>query len=142
MAPTSTPERPTLPRALRRSSLWTFGLLALSALLWTVGLPGSLLVVVTGPATIIFAISALLHTRGVDAVAGIRVWLWIAIAMGGMILLGGIGLILMRGPTEQLEACLDRALTETAKRECQVQYEESYKELLDRYANYGKVTVR
>lgn len=142
MAPTSTQERPTLPQSLRRDSLWTFGLLGASALLWAVGLPLALLVVVTGPAAIIFAISALVNSRGVEAVNGIRVWLWISIAMGGMILLGGLGLILMRGATEAFDACMDRAITETAKRECQAQYERDIDELMKRYSTYDPLTGR
>lgn len=135
---TSTPtERPQLPRALRRDSLWTFGLLGLSAFAWALGLPVSLLVLLSGPATISFAISALINSRGVAAAGGIRLWLWIAIGMGGMILAAGLGLLLMRGPTEQFERCLDRAITESAKRECQAEYEQARDDLLKRY---GAVT--
>lgn len=140
MTPTSTPERPALPKALRRDSLWTFALLGVSALLWMVELPVAFLVLLTGPAAIAFAASALINSRGVDAVGGIRVWLWVSMAMGGMILLGGLNLVLTYGPTERYQACLDRAITETAKRECLVQYEKERQELLDRYSQYGRVT--
>ncbi|MGC4175909.1 hypothetical protein [Demequina sp.] len=140
MTPTSTPERPTLPKPLRRDAIWTFALLGASALLWGTGVPTQFLVLLTGPATIGFAISALLNSRGVDAVAGIRIWLWIAIGMGGMILLGGFGLVLMKGPTEEYQACMDRAITQSAKRECETQYKEAQEELLKRYQNYGVTT--
>ena len=131
---TSTPtERPQLPRALRRDSLWTFGLLGVSAFAWALGLPTSLLVILSGPATIAFAISALINTRGVETAAGIRVWLAVAMAMGSMIMVAGFGLLIMRGPTEQLERCLDRAITESAKRECQADYDKAYEDLLKRY---------
>jgi len=141
MTPTSAPERPTLPKALRRDSLWTFGLLGASALLWMVGIPGSLFVLLTGPAAIAFAASALINSRGVDAVAGIRVWLWVSMAMGAMILLAGLSQVLTYGPTQSWQACRDRAITETAKRECEVQYEKDRKELLDRYSQYGRVST-
>ena len=141
MTPTSTPERPTLPKALRRDSLWTFALLGASALLWMMGLPASFLVLLTGPAAMAFAVSALINSRGVDAVAGIRVWLWVAMGMGGMILLGGLGQVATYGPTQNWQACLDRAITETAKRECEAQYKKERQELLERYSKLGTVTT-
>lgn len=134
MTPTSTPERPTLPSALRRDTLWTFALLGVSALLWGTGLPTQFLVLVTGPAAIAFAVSALVNTRGVEAVAGIRVWLWVAIGMGAMILLGGLSLVMLKGPQEQLDACLDRAITDTAQRECKAQYDKAIEELMAKYS--------
>ena len=133
-------ERPTLPKALRRDSMWTLGLLALTAIAWAMAMPASLLVVITGPATIALAISALVHARGVEGAGSIRIWLWIAIGVGAMSLLAGLGLILMRGPIEHLEACYDRAITETATRACKAQYDKDYQELLDRYSNYGTRT--
>ncbi len=119
--------------------MWTFVLLGLSALLWMLGLPLSLMVLASGPATVSFAISALINSRGVVDAAAIRVWLGVAIAMGGLILLAGLGLLLMRGPTEQFERCLDRAITETARRECQVEFEKARDDLLKKY---GAVTTR
>jgi len=137
---TTTPtQRPQLPRELRRDAMWTFVLLGLSALLWMLGLPLSLMVLASGPATVSFAISALINSRGVVDAAAIRVWLGVAIAMGGLILLAGLGLLLMRGPTEQFERCLDRAITETARRECQVEFEKARDDLLKKY---GAVTTR
>jgi hypothetical protein len=141
MTPTSTPERPTLPKQLRRDSLWTFGLLGVSALLWSAGLPTQYLVLITGPAAMAFAVSALFNTRGVDAVVGIRVWLWIAIAMGGMILLGGLLAVVFREPQEQLQACLDRAITDTAQRECRAEYQKAVEDLLAKYPKYGSATT-
>lgn len=136
---TSTPtQRQQLPHALRRDSLWTFGLLGLSALLWTVGLPLSLLVVISGPATISFAISALINSRGVESATGVRVWLAIAIAMGAWVMVSGLSMILLKEPTEQLEHCRDRAITESAKRQCKAEYEQALDDLLKRY---GVVTT-
>ncbi len=91
---TPTTERPTLPKALRRDSLWTLVLLAVTALAWAQGLPAALFVVLTGPATIVFAIYALVHARGVEAATSIRMWLWIAIGVGAMSFVGGLGLFL------------------------------------------------
>ena len=133
-------ERPTLPKALRRDSMWTLGVLALTAVAWAMEVPASFLVVITGPATIALAISALVHARGVEGAATIRIWLWIAIGVGGMSLLAGLGLILMRGPIEQFEACTSRAITETARRECTAEYDKEYQEQLDRYSSYGTGT--
>lgn len=137
MAPTAT-ERPALPRALRRDSAWTLGLLGVTALAWAFGGRVSYLVLLSGPATIAFGISALINSKGVDAAKAIRVWLVIAVGVGGLSFIAGLGLILMRGPIEQLEACMSRAITESAKRECLAQYQTSYEELLSRY---GVVTT-
>ena len=138
MPPTAT-DRPSLPKALRRDSLWTLALLAITAFAWSSELPGSLLVLVTGPATIIFAISALTNARGVEAAASIRMWLWIAMGVGAMSLLAGVSLILLRGPIEERQACNARAITETAKNECEAQFEKDSAELVERYRNYGTV---
>ena len=136
MAPTAT-ERPALPRALRRDSIWTLSLLGVTALAWAIGGDVAYTVLASGPATIVFAISALINSRGVEAAAGIRIWLFIAIGVGGLSLVAGLGLILMRGPTEQLDACMARAITQTAERECLAEYKVAYNELLERY---GAVT--
>lgn len=132
MAPTTT-ERPALPTNLRRTSLWTFALLAVTALAFALGLPASLVVLVTAPATISCAIAALIYSRGVESAVGIRIWLWVAIAIGGMSLLAGLGILVMREPLEQLEACYDRAITPNAQRECEAEYEKAYNDLLERY---------
>ena len=139
MAPTTT-ERPALPKALRRDSMWTLGLLAVTALAWVADMPVSFAVIVTGPATIVFGISALVNARGVEAATSIRMWLWIAIGVGGMSLLAGVSLILLRGPIEQSQACYERAITETAKHECKVQFAKDSQELMNRYATYGTGT--
>src|SRR6187402_2988818 len=136
MAPTAT-ERPALPRALRRDSTWTLALLGVTALAWAIGGDVAYTVLVSGPATIVFAISALINSRGVEATGGIRIWLFIAIGVGGLSLVAGLGLILMRGPTEQLDACMSRAITQTAERECLAEFKVAYDELLERY---GAVT--
>ena len=120
--------------------MWTLGLLAVTALAWAQGLPAALFVVLTGPATIVFAIYALVHARGVEAATSIRMWLWIAMGVGAMSFFGGLGLFLARAPIEHNQACMERAITQTAKRECTAQYEKEYQELLDRIENYGKVT--
>jgi hypothetical protein len=119
--------------------MWTLAMLALTGIAWAFGMPASLVVLLTGPATIALATIALVHSRGVEAAGGIRIWLWIAIGVGGLSTLGGLGLVIMRGPIEQLEACMDRAITETAKRECQTQYDKAYEDLLTKYSNYGTV---
>lgn len=139
MAPTTT-ERPALPKTLRRASMWTLIMLAVTALAWALGMPYEFAVLATGPATIIFAIYALISSKGVEAASGIRVWLWIAIGVGVITLVAGLGLILMRGPIERLEACLGRSITETARTECEVQYQEDYQQLLERYSDYGSLT--
>jgi hypothetical protein len=139
MAPTTT-ERSPLPTTLRRTSMWTLGLLAVTAIAWAIGMPTALVVLATAPATIACAISALIYSKGVEAAAGIRIWLWIAIAVGGLSFVAGLGLILMRGPIEQLDACYDRAITQTARRACEVQYEDAYKRLVDKYGSYTVTT--
>ena len=138
MAPTAT-ERPALPRALRRDSLWTLGLLGLTALAWAIGGEVSYLVLASGPATIVFAISALVNAKGVEAASGIRIWLFIAMGVGAFSLVAGLGLILMRGPTEQLDACMARAITQTAERQCLAEFKIAYDELIQRYSS---VTAR
>lgn len=132
MAPTAT-ERPTLPANLRRTSLWTFVLLGVSAFAFLLDVPSSLIVLVVAPAAISCAIASLIYSRGVEAAVGIRIWLWVAIAISAMSFLGGLGVLLMREPLEQLQACYARSVTPTATRECDAEYEKAYNELLERY---------
>ena len=139
MAPTTT-ERPALPANLRRTSLWTFGLLGATALTFVLDVPASLSVLIVAPATISCAIAALIYARGVEAATGIRVWLWVAIAVGVMSFLAGLGVLLMREPLEQLQACYDRAITPTAQRACDAEYEKAYNDLLKRYGAGSVVT--
>lgn len=139
MAPTTT-ERPALPKTLRLTSLWTIILLGATMLAFAVGMPYTLATLALGPATIGLAIVALVYTRGVDGVTGIRVWLWVSIGIGAMAAFSGFAMLLLRGPYEQLEACLERAITPTAQRECQAQFEQAYEDLLETYGGYGVTT--
>jgi hypothetical protein len=139
MAP-STTERPALPTNLRRTSLWTIILLGVTMLVFALGMPYSLAVLVTAPATAACAISALIYSRGVESTAFVRVWLWIAIGMSGMSFLVGLGLVIAREPYEQLEACLARAITPSAQRECELEYEKAMDDLLKRYSEFGVTT--
>jgi len=141
MTPTAT-ERPALPKPLRLTSMWTLIMLGITALAFAIGLPTSLIVLLTAPATIGLAITALAYSKGVTAATGIRVWLCIAIGIGVMATLSGLTMLLLRGPYEQLEACMARAITPTAQRECRVEFEKSYNELVEKYRDFGTVTTR
>ena len=121
--------------------MWTLGLLALTAVAWAMGLPTSLLVLITGPATIALAIAALVHARGVKEAASVRVWLWVAAAVGALSMLAGLNLVLLRVPIEHSEACYARAITETANRECAAQLKKETQEVADRWKKaYGTRT--
>jgi len=132
MTPTGTPTE-QLPADVQRDTRWTLGLLAATLLAWVMGPPVLWIVFLTAPATITFAITALIRSQGVTGMGGMRVWLWVAMAVGGISLLGAFGTVLLHGPTQRLEECMETAITESAKRECAAQYEEDTAELLERY---------
>ena len=62
-----------------------------------------------------------------------RVWLWVAVGVGVLSTITAAGVLVLREPLTQLTECNARAITETAKRQCMVDYEQAYQELLSRY---------
>jgi len=126
-----------MPLNLRRTTMWTLILLAVTMLAFALGTPSSFAVLVLAPATISCAIAALIYSRGVTGVGTVRVWLSIAIGVGCISLLAGAMMVLVRAPYEQLEQCLARAITPTAQRECRAEFDEAYEDLME---NYGVVT--
>lgn len=132
MTPTQTPtDKPPAP--VLRDARWTLSLLAVTAFAWVLGMPATWIVLLTGPATITFAVIALIRSQGVTGLGGMRIWLWVAMVVGAISLLGAFGVLLLREPIERLENCMATAITETAKRECAAQYEQDTEDLLSRY---------
>lgn len=129
------PQTPTdkAPAPVLRDARWTLVLLAVTAFAWVLGMPVTWIVLLTGPATITFAIIALIRSQGVKGLGGMRIWLWVAMVVGAVSLLGAFGVLLLREPIARLESCMATAITETAKRECAAQYEQDTEDLLSRY---------
>jgi len=126
-------DRPQLPARLVRDTRWTLVLLGATMLTWVFGVPIVLVALVTGPAAAAFAISALIRSRGLKGVFAMRIWLWVAVGVGALSTVTAAGVLILREPLAQLSDCNARAITETAKRQCVVDYEQAYQDLLERY---------
>lgn len=133
MVTPSPTNRPPLPPRLVRDTRWTLVLLGATMITWLFGVPVVLLALVTGPAAAAFAIAGLIHSRGVRGIQATLVWLWIAIGVGGLSTLTAGGVLVLREPLAQLTTCNAQAITETAKRQCMLDYERAYRDLLARY---------
>lgn len=132
MTPTGTPTE-KLPSDVLRDTRWTLILLGITLLAWVMGPPVLWIVFLTAPATITFAITALIRSQGVEGMGGMRIWLWVAMAVGGVSLLGAFGTVLLYDANQRLDECMETAITESAKRECAAQFERDTAELLERY---------
>lgn len=124
---------PQLPPRLLRDTRWTLILLGATLLTSVLGVPMVLLAIVTGPAAAGFAISGLVRSRGLTGVLVLRMWMWFAVGIGALSTITAAGALILREPLAQLSDCNARAITETAKRQCVIDYEQAYRDLLARY---------
>ncbi|BDZ62937.1 hypothetical protein Lsed01_02420 [Demequina sediminis] len=130
---TPTPDAPPeVGAGARRAVQWSLALLALTMLVLLIGPRWGLLSLVVAPATAAAMITALVMLRGVRLVA-LKVMLGVGIGVSVIALLYGLGLVVLREPVEQLAQCQERAITQTAQRQCIAEYEQAYMDLLERW---------
>ncbi len=129
--PEATPEAtPAVDPRATRAVRWSIGLLAATLLLLILGPRWGLLTLGLAPATAIAMVVALVRLRGVPGAGGLRVMFGLGIGICAFALVYGIGLVIFHGPVQDLVACQDRAITETAKRQCAAEYEQASFDLL------------
>ncbi|WP_062380481.1 hypothetical protein [Demequina pelophila] len=133
MPETTTPARPEIGVRPRRAVMWTLLLTGATVMLLAIAPTFGLWTLLLGPAAAAAAITSLVLLRGTRGIAGLRVMLVFAIAIGLFGLLYGGGVALLREPLADFAACQSRALTSTAERACLDQFEEDYLEVLERY---------
>ena len=137
----ATPEAaPEVGAGARRAVRWSLGLLALTMLLLLIGPGWGLLTLLVAPVTAAAMITSLVLLRGLPRMTGLRVMLGIGIGVSAFALLYGFGLVIFRGPVEELAACQERAITHTAERQCLADYEQAYLDLLESWG-LGGITV-
>lgn len=112
---------------------WFMGFLLATLLLYFLSIPFLYFSLVTGPATITFAVLALVATRADAKVTGLRVGLSMGIVVAGMSMLLAVGTFVFEDMFTELRDCQARAITITAQRECQDAYDQAYKEELERF---------
>lgn len=127
------PEPVEIPDNVRRYTRWMMAAILVTIVLYVFNLPVSLASLVTAPAAFVLGILILVATMGHDRMGGIRVS-----AIAGMVLamfagLIALGSLVLYDVLIDLRECEARALTQTAKRECAVAYEEGYRGLLEDY---------
>ncbi|WP_296664690.1 hypothetical protein [Demequina sp.] len=127
-----TPEAaPEVSRRARRAVRWSLALFALTLLLLLAGPRWGLLTLVVAPAMAAAAVTSLVMLRGTPRMGALRVMLSVGIGVSLTALLYGLGLLVFRGPVEELAACQERAITESAKRQCLADYEDAYLQQLE-----------
>lgn len=131
---------PTTPRAApdvspgaRRAVRWSLALLAVTLLLLLVGPRWGVLTLAVAPAAAAAMVTSLVLLRRTRGVGALRIMLGIGIGVSAVATLYGIGLVVFSGPVEELVACQERALTQTAQRQCLADYEQAYIDQLERW---------
>lgn len=120
------------PRARTYTRLFV-GFLLLTVLLYFLSIPYLYFTWLSAPATIVFAILALVATRKQKAITGLRVGLAMGIAMSGLSMLLALGTFVFQDAFIELKDCQERALTISAEQQCQDAYDEAYQAELEKY---------
>lgn len=120
------------PRA-RMYSQWFMGCLLATVMLYFLSIPYLYFTWLTAPATVTFAILALVATRSQAGIAGLRIGLSLGILFAGFSMLLALGTWIFQDAFLELRDCEARALTITAHQECQTAYNDAYKEQLERF---------
>lgn len=120
------------PRA-RRYIQWFMGSLTVTLLLYFLSIPYLYFTWISAPVTITFAILALVETRVEKGVTGLRIGLSMGIVLGGLSMMLALGTLLFQDAFIELNRCQSRALTNSAKQECQDAYDEAYQKELEKY---------
>lgn len=121
------------PPAVRRHSRWMIVMILITMVAFFMGFPTFYLSLLTAPAAIVFGILTLVASWGLSDMLAVRINVVVGMALAGMGLLIGLGGLLMYDVLAAQQECQARAVTQTAERACMDQYEEDYRELLDRY---------
>lgn len=114
-----------LPPAAQRDSRIFMLLLAASVLLYLMSIPLAFGVIVTGPVAAVFGLLALFRSRSAKGVATFRYAMVAGVLVSGFAALMGLALLVFRGPVEDLQTCLSRAITSSAEEACQREYQDA-----------------
>lgn len=131
--PTTPEAAPEVGPRARRAVRWSLALLAVTMLLLLVGPQWGMLTLVVAPAGMVAMVMALVLLRRTPGLIALKVMLGIGIGMSMLALLYGIGLLVFRGPVQELVDCQRRAITETAQRQCLDDYEQAYIDLMEEW---------
>ncbi|WP_062298462.1 hypothetical protein [Demequina maris] len=130
---TPTPDAvPEVGAGARRAVRWSLALLAAMLLVPMLGPTWGLSALVLAPAGAAAMITALVMLRGAR-LPMLKVMLGIGIAVSGVALLYGFGLVILHDQVQALVDCQDHAITNTARQVCLDEYEQSYLDLLEQW---------
>ncbi|SEJ18398.1 hypothetical protein [Demequina mangrovi] len=114
----------------RRAVQWSLLLLAALLLVPMLGPSWGLSALVLAPAAATAMIVALVKLRGAPLKA-LKLMLWIGLGVAVLALFYGLGLVILHDQVTALEECQDRAITNTAREQCLLDYEQAYLDLLE-----------
>ncbi|WP_430868429.1 hypothetical protein [Demequina aurantiaca] len=120
------------PRARRYIQLF-MGFLLLTLLLYFLSIPFLYFTWISAPATIVFAILALVASRTRTGITGLRVGLSLGIAMSCLAMLLALGTFFFQDSFIALRDCQARALTISAQQQCQDDYDAAYEKELEKF---------
>lgn len=122
-----------LPPAAQRDSRIFMLLLAVTVLLYVMSIPLAFGVIVTGPVAAVFGLLALFRSHSATGVATFRYAMIAGVLVSGFAALMGVALLVFRGPVEELQTCLSRAITSSAEETCQREYQDNVDTVMDNW---------
>jgi hypothetical protein len=131
--PSEAPQPPSeaSPRARIYTQLFV-GFLLLTLLLYFLSIPFLYFTWISAPATVLFAILSLVATRSQKNITGLRVGLSMGIALAGLSMLLALGTFYFQDAFIALRDCQARAITVSAKQQCQDAYDDAYQKELEK----------
>lgn len=116
-------------RAARALTVLVLGVLAL----YLLGFPYALGLAALGPLVAVVGILALTLRGAGTLTTWARISAAISTGLGVIATFTGLGMIVLYQPFTELAECQSRALTVTADRECQAEFDAAYQDVLDRF---------
>ncbi|WNM23966.1 hypothetical protein RN607_11390 [Demequina capsici] len=127
--PAAQPPQTPAQRWSRALSVLVLGL----ALLLLLGFPWTLGALVLGPVTIVAGIIALTSRGAADLRGWSRANAIVGVVLGGLSAMSAAGMLLLFQPLNDLASCNSRAITNSARQQCQTDFDQAYQDLLHRY---------
>jgi membrane-bound ClpP family serine protease len=131
-----------IPANARRDSGIFLALLGVTLLLYLLSVPWAFGMIVTGPAAAVFAALALYRSRSVRGITAFRVWLSLGLAFSLFSVIMSVTFMVFAGVLADLRSCTERAVTQQAKTECELEYEEGVTDVVDGWFEPFGVSVR
>jgi len=127
------PETIEVPDAVRTNMRYMMLLLLVSIVAYVFSVPMVFLALLTAPAAVLFGVLALVGTRGHANMTGVRISVSFGFLLAGIAMMAALGSLVLYDLLQAQRECEARALTPIAQRACDAEWDEGYRELLERY---------